>query len=145
MPESSLGGKTEHIKDMPKPINHGASKNLIGLTKALRFVNEVTNDESLNQNFQEAFESRKLKTQKEFLKKYDTKRISHYIPLLYMPYVNGSSKLLLYFHANAEDIVLSHDMLDYMRVLLRINIVAVEYPGYGLYNKKHQKRYSYQQ
>ena len=60
-----------------------------------------------------------------------------------MPFHMGSSKVLIYFHANAEDIVLSHDLLDYMRVLLRINIVAVEYPGYGLYTENYQKRYSY--
>lgn len=62
---------------------------------------------------------------------------------MYMPFHMGSSKLLIYFHANAEDIVLSHDLLDYMRVLLRVNIVAVEYPGYGLYNENYQKRYTY--
>ena len=60
-----------------------------------------------------------------------------------MPFHMGSSKLLIYFHANAEDIVLSHDLLDYMRVLLRVNIIAVEYPGYGIYTDKYQKRYSY--
>ena len=53
------------------------------------------------------------------------------------------TRILIYFHANAEDIVLSHDLLDYMRVLLRINIVAVEYPGYGLYTESYQKRYQY--
>lgn len=60
-----------------------------------------------------------------------------------MPYAHGSSKLLIYFHANAEDIVLSHDLLDYMRILLKINVVAVEYPGYSLYTERHQKRYKY--
>ena len=60
-----------------------------------------------------------------------------------MPYAQGSSKLLVYFHANAEDIVLSHDLLDFLRVLLKVNVVAVEYPGYSLYTAKHQKRYKY--
>lgn len=50
---------------------------------------------------------------------------------------------MIYFHANAEDVVLSHELLDYMRALLRINVVAVEYPGYGLYTEKNQKRYTY--
>jgi hypothetical protein len=49
----------------------------------------------------------------------------------------GSSKILIYFHANAEDIVLPHEILDYMRALLRINIISIEYPGYGLYSDEH--------
>lgn len=55
----------------------------------------------------------------------------------------GSSKLLIYFHANAEDIILSHELLDYLRALLRVNVLAMEYPGYGLYKEEHQKRYKY--
>ena len=62
-----------------------------------------------------------------------------------MPYNMGSSKLLIYFHANAEDIVLSHELLDYMRALLRVNVIAIEYPGYGLHTEKFQKRYNYPQ
>jgi pimeloyl-ACP methyl ester carboxylesterase len=93
----------------------------------------------------QAFEERRLRTQQDFSMRYDSKRISHFIPMLYMPYAQGSSKLLVYFHANAEEIVLSHDLLDFMRVLLKVNVVAVEYPGYGIYTAKHQKRYSYQQ
>ena len=60
-----------------------------------------------------------------------------------MPYTPGSSKILIYFHANAEDIVLSHELLDYLRVLLKVNVLAVEYPGYGLYTEDHQCRYEY--
>ena len=47
---------------------------------------------------------------------------------------------MIYFHANAEDIVLAHELLDYIRTLLRVHIIAVEYPGYGLYNEDLQKR-----
>ena len=54
-----------------------------------------------------------------------------------MTYTPGSSKILIYFHANAEDIVLSHELLDYLRVLLKVNVLAVEYPGYGLYTEDH--------
>ena len=89
------------------------------------------------------FEETKAERIGRFLCRYDNRRISHFVPLLYMPYNLGSSKLLIYFHANAEDIVLSHELLDYMRVLLKVNIVAVEYPGYGLYTDEHQKRYRY--
>lgn len=60
-----------------------------------------------------------------------------------MPYAAGSSKLLIYFHANAEDIILSHELLDYLRALLRCNVLAMEYPGYGLYKEDQQNRYKY--
>lgn len=129
----SVGQLTEVIEKIPNIEPKGASKNLLGLTQALRFLNDPKNDDTVAKIHRDAFEQKKLISQKQFIKKYDLKRISHYIPILYMPYTPGSSKLLIYFHANAEDIVLSHDMLDYMRVLLRVNVVAVEYPGYGLY------------
>ena len=34
-----------------------------------------------------------------------------YIPCLYMPYDEGASKLVIYFHGNAEDIGLAFDLL----------------------------------
>ena len=58
---------------------------------------------------------------------------TEFIPCLFLPYTSGSSKLLLYFHGNAEDIGLSYEMLDHLRSSLKINILAIEYPGYGIY------------
>lgn len=77
---------------------------------------------------------------KKFYQKYDKKHVSHYVPAMHIPYNLGSSKMMIYFHANAEDIVLAHELLDYMRSLLRVNVVAIEYPGYGLYTEQYQKR-----
>ena len=57
------------------------------------------------------------------------------IPSLFLPCVAGSSKLLIYFHANAEDIGLAYPMLDCIRQWARINVLAPEYPGYGIYNE----------
>jgi hypothetical protein len=59
---------------------------------------------------------------------------SHCVPCLYLPYTKGSRKLILFFHGNAEDIGISYEMLDHLRDSLKINILAVEYPGYGIYN-----------
>ena len=42
---------------------------------------------------------------------------------------------MLYFHANGEDISLSRDLLTKIRKDLNINILAVEYPKYGLYSE----------
>ena len=56
------------------------------------------------------------------------------IPCLYLPYTQGSSKLLIYFHGNAEDVGLACELLDYVRALLKVHVMAVEYPGYGIYD-----------
>eukprot|EP00347_Sterkiella_histriomuscorum_P023413 403334733 len=56
-----------------------------------------------------------------------------HIPCLYIPCDRGSSKLLIYFHANGEDVGIAKEMLDYLQTLLRVHVLAVEYPGYGLY------------
>ena len=82
---------------------------------------------------EEAHTRAKEETVKKFFRKYESKRISHYIPCMHMPYTVGSSKLMIYFHANAEDIVLCNELLDYIRALLKVNIIAVEYPSYGIY------------
>ena len=76
----------------------------------------------------------------QFFRKYDRDSISHYIPCLHILYQQGASKVLVYFHANAEDIVLSHELLENIKVFLKVHVIAVEYPGYGLYQSKYQKR-----
>ena len=43
------------------------------------------------------------------------------------------TKLLLFFHGNAEDLGQARAFLSQLRQALRISILAVEYPGYGLY------------
>lgn len=43
------------------------------------------------------------------------------IPCIYMPFDQGSSKVLIYFHGNAEDIGLASELLDYVRVFLRVS------------------------
>jgi len=52
---------------------------------------------------------------------------------LYLPYEQGASKLIIYFHGNAEDIGLAYDLLYKFGQEMNMHILAVEYPGYGLY------------
>lgn len=55
-----------------------------------------------------------------------------------MPYEKGSAKLFVYFHANAEDLGRSYKFLSYIQFYLRMHVLAVEYPGYGVYrNSPH--------
>ena len=99
----------------------------------------IKRDEQAKQE-KEAYERLRKSNREKFFRKYDHKGISHYIPAMHLPYTIGSSKVLIYFHANAEDIVLSNELLDYIRALLKVNIIAVEYPGYGIYTDQFQSR-----
>ena len=55
------------------------------------------------------------------------------IPCLYLPYTQGSSKLIIYFHGNAEDLGLAYELLDHLKNSLKVHVLAIEYPGYGIY------------
>ena len=56
-----------------------------------------------------------------------------HIPCLYLPYDDEASKVIIYFHGNAEDIGLAFDLLYVLGQRLQMHVIAVEYPGYGLY------------
>ena len=55
------------------------------------------------------------------------------IPCLYYRYCLGSNKLILYFHANAEDLGMISIIISQLSQYLKVNVLAVEYPGYGIY------------
>lgn len=55
------------------------------------------------------------------------------IPCLFLPCEEGGNKVVIYFHGNAEDIGLAFDMLYLFGLELKMHVLAVEYPGYGLY------------
>ena len=50
-----------------------------------------------------------------------TKRSKGYIPCLYLPYLGGSSKLLIYFHGNAEDVGLAMELLAFVKDMLKVS------------------------
>lgn len=53
------------------------------------------------------------------------------IPCLWFPAPKAAS-VILFFHANAEDLGMSFAVLKHMRDQFKVNVLAVEYPGYGL-------------
>jgi len=59
-----------------------------------------------------------------------------FVPCLFLPYEPGSTKVLVYFHGNAEDIGLALPLLDILKNQLKVHIIAIEYPGYGIYEGK---------
>lgn len=71
---------------------------------------------------------------------YDTsnsanRRVNH-IPCLYLKSTSSSNfpKFAIFFHSNAEDINLAYEMLSHIRFTLSINVIAPEFPGYGIYS-----------
>ncbi|CAG9334347.1 unnamed protein product [Blepharisma stoltei] len=58
------------------------------------------------------------------------------IPCGFFQCPTGSSKIMIYFHGNAEDIGTSYPIITHLRKTLQVNILAVEYPGYGIYKGK---------
>ncbi|CAD8180327.1 unnamed protein product [Paramecium octaurelia] len=55
------------------------------------------------------------------------------IPCLYLKSYTLTKRTIIYFHANCEDLKSSYNLLDFLRHNMRMNILAVEYPGYGIY------------
>eukprot|EP00928_Gymnodinium_smaydae_P056013 TRINITY_DN3945_c0_g3_i1.p1 TRINITY_DN3945_c0_g3~~TRINITY_DN3945_c0_g3_i1.p1 ORF type:complete len:517 (-),score=81.83 TRINITY_DN3945_c0_g3_i1:102-1652(-) len=53
------------------------------------------------------------------------------IPCLWFPAPKAAT-VILFFHANAEDLGMSFAVLKHMRDQFKVNVLAVEYPGYGL-------------
>jgi hypothetical protein len=58
------------------------------------------------------------------------------IPSIFLKSPVPTSKILLYFHANAEDIGLSYSMMKALQVFLSVHIIIMEYKGYGIYSGK---------
>lgn len=56
---------------------------------------------------------------------------------MFYPSTEPTDKLILFFHANAEDAGLCDDFVHSMKEQLRMHILAVEYPSYGVYNGKN--------
>ena len=59
---------------------------------------------------------------------------SDYIPCLFLQ--GRSDKVLIHFHANGEDIGQTKPLMTHINKKLKINIICVEYPGYGQYVEK---------
>ncbi|OMJ79751.1 hypothetical protein SteCoe_20184 [Stentor coeruleus] len=59
-----------------------------------------------------------------------------FIPCLFLHSHQQTQKTFLFLHANAEDLGKIYDFLDIMRCVIEVNILAPEYPGYGLNNGK---------
>ena len=56
------------------------------------------------------------------------------IPCLYLPcQTQDSDDLVILFHGNGEDLGSMFTMADHICLSLKVNVVVLEYPGYGIY------------
>ena len=55
------------------------------------------------------------------------------LPCFYIPCAIPSTKILLYFHGNAEDVYLTEDLMSFIQENLNVHIIVMEYEGYGVY------------
>ncbi|CAG9333721.1 unnamed protein product [Blepharisma stoltei] len=62
------------------------------------------------------------------------------IPCLYCQPPSSSSQILIYFHGNLEDLGACYLLADFISKKLKINVLAVEYPGYGIYPGKSSSK-----
>mmetsp|Transcript_69567 Transcript_69567/g.151381 ORF Transcript_69567/g.151381 Transcript_69567/m.151381 type:complete len:387 (-) Transcript_69567:837-1997(-) len=53
------------------------------------------------------------------------------VPCLFLPFKHARF-LIIYFHTNAEDLGLCYSFATTLRDLFQVNVLAVEYPGYGI-------------
>ena len=58
------------------------------------------------------------------------------IPCLYLPCREATSKIMLYFHGNAEDIALTRELVEVLQEQLMVHAIVMEYEGYGVYEGK---------
>lgn len=64
-------------------------------------------------------------------KRVGTEEFASGIPCLWFPAPKAAT-VILFFHANAEDLGMSFAVLRHIRDQFKVNVLAVEYPGYGL-------------
>lgn len=62
-----------------------------------------------------------------------SKVIENVIPCLFVRSVEPSEVMMVYFHGNAEDIGKNKEFMTLISKCLKIHVLAVEYPGYGIY------------
>ena len=69
----------------------------------------------------------------KFAEEEEKEKVSH-IPCLFLKTRDKvSNKVIIYFHANYEDLGFTHHICSAIRKSLRMNVLSVEYPGYGMY------------
>lgn len=55
--------------------------------------------------------------------------LKHPVPCLFLPNKNvaATSKIVMYFHGNAEDVGLAAEMLDYIRYMMHVSYLSLTF------------------
>ena len=88
-------------------------------------VNVNLDKVSENQN------SKELREMQSMSNRYSKYSKESFVPCLYLK--AKTQKVLLYFHANGEDLDQVLPIIKQLNTIFNINVIAVEYPGYGIY------------
>lgn len=91
------------------------------------------NSSPISKTFHQKYAKKKQVTRLN-MEEIAKKSLHDFIPCLFMRYEPGSSKVFLYFHANAEDLGRAYKLLTYVHKYLQMHVIAMEYPGYGVYS-----------
>ena len=111
----SNGNKPLTLKNNGKLVYHNKSSSMIQKVPSVTF----TIDNKFEEKNKNALEN----------------KLEH-IPCLFYSPEKKSDMIILYFHSNYEDIGNSSSLLKLICKYLSINILAVEYPNYGIYKSK---------
>jgi pimeloyl-ACP methyl ester carboxylesterase len=65
--------------------------------------------------------------------RFDDEKYAEGIPCMWLPAPRAAG-VILFCHGNAEDLGMSFAFVRHMRDQFKMNVLAVEYPGYGLLN-----------
>lgn len=79
----------------------------------------------------ETKESKMLGEMQGISNRYSKYSRENFIPCLFLK--ANAQKVLLYFHANGEDLAQVLPIVKQLNIIFNVNIIAVEYPGYGIY------------
>lgn len=60
-------------------------------------------------------------------------KIKDFIPCLFLRNPTRTNKIMVYFHGNSEDLGGAYQFLKFIQYRIEAHIIAVEYPGYGVY------------
>lgn len=97
------------------------------------FENKYATQRTVSKSYAGFTTTNQLDSQSERENALAKKSPKDFIPCMILKYPGGSSKIFVYFHANAEDLGRAYKFLQYIHTYLRVHILAVEYPGYGVY------------
>ena len=116
MQENNIEKKSLSLKTSGKPVFHYKSTSMIQRVPSVTFTLDNKFEDSKNSSTDSNLE---------------------HIPCLFYSSNIPTEKIMLYFHSNYEDIGNSAPLLNLMSRILNINILAVEYPNYGIYKSKN--------